>query len=176
MKLSEIREANRTITEENIKQIRDTIDTILTTGVIAHEEGLLGLDEFTTKNDYELLNIGINLVVDGTDPDLTRKILENKYYANGNTSVDALCDLMIIEGILHIQEGINPIVIEKIIRSMICDRIDSKLEESLCQMVRDRYKKSKANKRTINASVKRTLDSEILTAEEIKELLQNFKK
>lgn len=177
MNLLEIRELNKTITEDDIPQIRETLQTIITAGIIAHNEGLLGLEEYANKSVQALLQKGINLVIDGADPELVREILENKYYANGSEGVDALCDVLIIEGMLKIQMGSHPTVLEQVLRSMLSDRIDSKLEESIYQLEKIKY--NAANTKSGVAGMtdgKKQLGkgSGILTAEEVKELLQTL--
>lgn len=45
---------------------------------VARKEGLLSLEEFGEKVDDEFLKKGIMLIVDGTDPELVRNILETE--------------------------------------------------------------------------------------------------
>lgn len=45
---------------------------------IARKEGLLSLDEYSKNITDEFLNKGVRLIVDGTDPELVRDILENE--------------------------------------------------------------------------------------------------
>lgn len=45
---------------------------------VARKEGLLSLEEFGEKIDDEFLKKGIMLIVDGTDPELVRNILETE--------------------------------------------------------------------------------------------------
>lgn len=59
--------------QENPRQI---IDTIVKFAEISRREGLLVLEEKAQEVDDEFLQKGIQLVVDGTDPELVRSILE----------------------------------------------------------------------------------------------------
>ena len=54
----------------------EVISNIINLSNISRKEGLLALEEATHDMDDEFLKKGINLVVDGTDPDLVRGILE----------------------------------------------------------------------------------------------------
>ncbi len=56
----------------------DIIENIINLANIARKEGLLSLEEYGSKLDDEFLKKGIMLIVDGTDPDLVRNILETE--------------------------------------------------------------------------------------------------
>lgn len=64
------------IKEPTIGNPVDVISNIINLSNISRKEGLLALEEATHDMDDEFLKKGINLVVDGTDPDLVRGILE----------------------------------------------------------------------------------------------------
>ncbi len=56
--------------------IDDISQQIFEMSGIARKEGLLALEEHAEGLDYDLLQKGVRLVVDGTDPELVRSILE----------------------------------------------------------------------------------------------------
>ena len=56
----------------------EMIQNIIDLSNIARKEGLLSLEEAATEIEDEFLKKGILLVVDGTDPDLVRAILETE--------------------------------------------------------------------------------------------------
>ena len=64
------------VKEPTIGNPADVISNIINLSNISRKEGLLALEEATHDMDDEFLKKGINLVVDGTDPDLVRGILE----------------------------------------------------------------------------------------------------
>ena len=64
------------IKEPAVGNPADVISNIINLSNISRKEGLLALEEATHDMDDEFLKKGINLVVDGTDPDLVRGILE----------------------------------------------------------------------------------------------------
>ncbi len=65
-----------TIKEPKIGNINDVIKNIIDMSNVARKEGLLALEEAAGDIDDEFLKKGIMLVVDGTDPELVRGILE----------------------------------------------------------------------------------------------------
>lgn len=54
------------------------IEEIIQLANVARKEGLLSLEEYADKLDDEFLKKGIMLIVDGTDPELVRNILETE--------------------------------------------------------------------------------------------------
>ena len=54
----------------------ETIKTIIDLSNLARREGLLALEESTNNLDDEFMKKGVMLIVDGTDPELVRSILE----------------------------------------------------------------------------------------------------
>ncbi|TAH67477.1 MAG: motility protein A, partial [Anaerolineaceae bacterium] len=56
----------------------ETIRQIITLSNIARKEGLLALEEAANGIDDEFLKKGVLLIVDGTDPELVRSILETE--------------------------------------------------------------------------------------------------
>jgi len=56
----------------------EIIEEIITLANIARKEGLLALDEYAEKIEDDFLKKGIMLIVDGTDPELVRNILETE--------------------------------------------------------------------------------------------------
>lgn len=56
----------------------EVIGEIINLANVARKEGLLSLEEFGEKIDDEFLKKGIMLIVDGTDPELVRNILETE--------------------------------------------------------------------------------------------------
>ncbi|WMM26616.1 MotA/TolQ/ExbB proton channel family protein [Tissierella sp. MB52-C2] len=56
----------------------EIIDDIINLANVARKEGLLSLEEYASKLDDDFLQKGIMLIVDGTDPDLVRNILETE--------------------------------------------------------------------------------------------------
>ncbi|MGN0427970.1 MAG: motility protein A [Agathobacter sp.] len=62
--------------KDNTKDPADSIKSIIDLANVGRKEGLLALEEAANGIDDEFMKKGIMLVVDGTDPDLVRGILE----------------------------------------------------------------------------------------------------
>lgn len=62
--------------KENAKDPAETIKTIIDMSNVGRKEGLLALEEAANNIEDDFLKKGIMLVVDGTDPELVRGILE----------------------------------------------------------------------------------------------------
>lgn len=71
----------RALKEPNKQNPAEVISTIIGLSNTARKEGLLALDEATSNIEDPFLRKGIMLVVDGTDPDLVRGILETELTA-----------------------------------------------------------------------------------------------
>lgn len=56
----------------------EIIDLLVKMAVKARKEGFMGLREETTGGKHPLLDLGVGLMADGTDPQLIREILETK--------------------------------------------------------------------------------------------------
>jgi hypothetical protein len=77
----------------------------------ARKEGLLSLEDDLDKIKDPFLKMGIQLIVDGTDPDLVEEILERIIFFS-NPSVERVLEYCIIRtGVLGIQSGNNPHVL-----------------------------------------------------------------
>ena len=62
--------------KEPTQKAEDAINTIIRLSNVSRKEGLLALEEATGDIEDEFLKKGIMLVVDGTDPELVRGIME----------------------------------------------------------------------------------------------------
>ncbi len=56
----------------------ETIRTIISLSNVARKEGLLALEEAASEIDDDFLKKGVLLIVDGTDPELVRSIMETE--------------------------------------------------------------------------------------------------
>lgn len=61
-----------------VASANEIIEDIINLANVARKEGLLSLEEYASKLDDEFLRKGIMLIVDGTDPELVRNILETE--------------------------------------------------------------------------------------------------
>jgi chemotaxis protein MotA len=75
--LNSIRAASLVFRNKQLNE-EDIIKKIIELSNIARKEGLLALEEATESIDDEFMKKGILLIVDGTDPELVRNILETE--------------------------------------------------------------------------------------------------
>ena len=121
-----------------IEEVISAYDKIIYLSNIARKEGLLALEEAAdeiemTSETESFLFLMVMLVVDGTDPKFVYEAGMNRYMSYGMESYDALIMLLYLRGVLLIQEGCNPRVIETIIRTMMPPCILNALEKRECQ-------------------------------------------
>ena len=76
------------------------IKKIIELSNIARKEGLLALEEVANELDDDFLKKGILLIVDGTDPELVRSIMETElsYLENRHKEIQGFWDLMGSQG------------------------------------------------------------------------------
>lgn len=76
---NQLREVGRTVRvvfqQKNTEPL-DIIDQLVSFATKARREGLLALESDAEELDNEFLKKGIQLIIDGTDPELTRSIME----------------------------------------------------------------------------------------------------
>lgn len=113
-------------TERRNQNILDTIDEIAFLSHIGRKEGLLALESecYNMNDDKKYLKSMVMLMVDGTDPVLIEEICLMRYMASGFKGYDALVYLLQMRGILAIQAGENPRVIEEKLLAMVPETID----------------------------------------------------
>lgn len=80
----------------NVTNASGIIDEIIKLANVARKEGLLALEEYGSKAEDEFLKKGIMLIVDGTDPELVRNILETELvfleerHSHGKSMMDTM--------------------------------------------------------------------------------------
>ncbi len=103
--------------------IVETIELLVELSNTTRKSGLLGLEDRVNRlgdiNNGDILKEIVILVVDGTDPELVDEICTLKYFANDFKVFDALQYLMIQMGVLSMQAGDNPRIIEEKLLSII---------------------------------------------------------
>ncbi|WP_028318041.1 hypothetical protein [Desulfobulbus elongatus] len=93
-----------------VKQLRDL-------GEVACKRGLLALEGELPQIRDPLLKLGIELIVDKTEPENVQDILDADIYYNESNGRELLKKIIIREGLLRIQAGDNARNI------LICTRI-----------------------------------------------------
>ena len=136
---------------EGDKLLVDTIVKMINISHIARHDGLLALEEEASNKlgDFpngKALETMIMLVVDGTDPSILEEISELKYLSSGYVGYEALQYLMMLNAVLSIQAGENPLLIERRLLAMVPESIESQYREAVLEIeekeVADRQKKN----------------------------------
>ena len=118
----------RAITDEEaykagMEDLSKAIAKVMEFGEIAWKKGLIELEEETWRLDMgtseRYLKTMTMLVVDGTDSDQIEEISMLRYFAEGLTGFEALRYLIYLVGILTIQRGENPHIIEEKLHAMM---------------------------------------------------------
>ncbi len=123
------------------QDISETINTIVRFADKARREGLLALDQDADALDDPFLQKGIRLVVDGTTPELVRNILETElaFIANlvflpianklkNKSAAEIFRKEAIIEGVLSIQAGDNPRIVQEKLKSFVSPKKRSEIQ------------------------------------------------
>lgn len=98
-------------TEER-RQVVPLIETIVHLAEEARTEGLLTLEDRIESLEPPILALGVQLVVDGTDPDRINEILTARILSTNATGRTLLEQLIARWGILEIQAGDNPRIVK----------------------------------------------------------------
>lgn len=94
----------------------ETVNKLFELLKTARSKGLLALEEKVKRGEYaypELLRIGIELVVDGTDPAIIKDIFANYLLSSALTNQEFLENMLVCQGILAIQDGENPNIVQE---------------------------------------------------------------
>jgi hypothetical protein len=78
----------------------------------ARKQGVMALQEFAKEQGNDFLEFALMLVIDGTDPMLVKGILETLIDAGNHSGGALLGRLIIAEGVLSVQVGENPRILE----------------------------------------------------------------
>lgn len=108
---------------DELRDLVPFVDYLVGLAEKARSEGLLSLeDEIDTIPD-PLVAAALTLIVDGTDPELVRGILEKRIVAGGKRGAELRRELLTLEGILHIQCGDNPSIVRSSLRALLAPEV-----------------------------------------------------
>ena len=77
-------------------------------GQLAQKKGLLALEGELGGIDDKFLRLGLQLIIDQTEPDNVRDVLDSDIYYNESNGREILKKIIIREGLLRIQAGDTP--------------------------------------------------------------------
>lgn len=119
--------------KESHKVFAEHLKMILKLANVARKEGLLLLEEAAEEMDdsfeMSLMKEMLLLIVDGTDPEMLKKIALIKYYSMIQNPYQALKNIMTIYGLLDIQLGCNPRLILAQLKNMIPGDVQINLDD-----------------------------------------------
>jgi hypothetical protein len=98
--------------ETEKKACLPVIDTLIKCANYARKEGVIALEKFAKAQGNDFLTFAMMLIVDGTDPELVKGILNTLIKADNHEGSAYLERVIITEGALSIQAGENPRIIE----------------------------------------------------------------
>ncbi len=93
--------------EEKVQCV-EIIDALIVLSEKSRRMGLLVLEDDIGLIDDAFLKKGLQLIVDGTDPEIVRNVLYTRMLASRLTGSALLRAVLILEGIMGIQAGDNP--------------------------------------------------------------------
>ena len=136
----EIRSNSKTVSdlakkdEAVLSSISDAVQTLVWLAEQAIKEGLLWLDEAVQEErvsklllSYELKRM-IDLIVDGTDPELVEDISMKRYFSRNYDGLEGFLYLVYLDGVLNIQSCINPRVFRESVLSFMPDLVGAEMD------------------------------------------------
>jgi len=100
-------------------QCMKLIDDLVNLSIMARRNGLLSLIQVAEQGTSFLLNKGLQLVVDGVNPQVVRDIMENYIISGDYDGIDLLKRCIILEGVTAIQQGFHPKVTKEFLLSFL---------------------------------------------------------
>jgi len=98
-----------------MKLVADLVDL----SVMARRNGLLSLIQVAEQKSSFLLRKGLQLVVDGVNPQVVRDVMGNYIRSGDYTGKDLLERCIILEGVSAIQQGFHPKVTKEFLLSFL---------------------------------------------------------
>lgn len=98
-------------TDDDKKKCKPTIHRLLELSNLSRRSGILALETEMLNEQDLFLKTAVELVIDGTDPELIAQILQNLILADDYSGSGLLNRLLIAEGVLALQQGENPRII-----------------------------------------------------------------
>lgn len=99
------------------RELFPLVDFILEMSAQAHKDGILVIERLLSEMKPPLLRDGMQLAVDGTDPEIIGWKLYYGTLADGATGKALLEKLLVSEGVLGIQQGLLPFEIAELVTS-----------------------------------------------------------
>jgi len=105
------------------------VSELITLSKVARRNGLLSLVPYAEKSRSFLLRKGLQLVVDGVNPQVTREVLESYILSGDYSGKDLLERCLILEGVAAVQRGLHPKVAKEFLLSFLGEESYAIFEE-----------------------------------------------
>jgi len=112
--------------------IFEAISLVYRLAIVARKEGFLALEETVYSIAGDMHNdiiAGIQLLVDGTKPELLTEIITNEYWRDKYQGNDALKKYILMRGTLLIQLGTNPRILQDILIALLPQQLQPVYKE-----------------------------------------------
>jgi hypothetical protein len=97
----------------NKKEVLETLDKVLELSEKVKCSGLLSLEQEIDAVQPEIFKKSIQMLIDGIEPEALREILMNYTLCSGYKGKALLIRMVIIEGILAIQQGVHTLILRE---------------------------------------------------------------
>lgn len=110
---------NYHFTDEDKEKCKPTIIKIIELATIVRRQGILALEDKVSQEESVFLKAGLGMMVDGWQEEEIRKILEYLILADNYSGFELLSRIIMMEGLMEILRGNNPISIRNILLSIL---------------------------------------------------------
>jgi len=115
--------------DEEKRECLDLVSELVALSKVARRNGLLSLVPDAEKNSSFLLRKGLQLVVDGVNPQVTREVLESYILSGDYNGKKLLKRCIILEGVAAIQKGLHPKIAKEFLLSFLGEESYAIFEE-----------------------------------------------
>lgn len=123
-------QAENTQCDNNLLSV---INLLIDISNVSRREGLLALEETVHHSAHapgaKYFTPMIMQIVDGMEPELVEDINLTKYFSGNLKADDGLIFLMYLKGVLSLQSGENPRILEQKLKAMVPENVVSAYEE-----------------------------------------------
>ena len=140
------------------KEALDTLDKLLELSEKSKRSGLLSLEPEIDAVRPEIFKKSIQMLIDGIEPEFLREILMNYALCGGYKGKELLIRILIIEGILAIQQGAHTLILQEKLSSFFG-------EDFICEIQKHFGLDSESQLQKINTFISKNQDKPFLSRE-----------
>ena len=117
--------------DEEKRECLKLVSELVALSNVARRNGLLSLVPDAEKSSSFLLRKGLQLVVDGVNPQVTREVLESYILSGDYNGKELLKRCIILQGVAAIQKGLHPKVAKEFLLSFLGEESYAIFEEEI---------------------------------------------